>query len=111
MQIIESSMVGVRSSAMRLTRRGSPLRFEIYPMVHVGEPAFYATVTRRLRECDLIVAEGVGGADPPPDPERPSRWNAGLSTLTASYELPAKFERAGLVRQHIPFDQLGVPVR
>ncbi|NMO53978.1 hypothetical protein HH310_22700 [Actinoplanes sp. TBRC 11911] len=98
MQIVEVSVVGVRSAVLRLTRRETPLRFEIYPMVHVGEPAFYAAVTERLRRCDLIVAEGVGG-------------NAAVSALTAAYRLPAHFERSGLVEQNIRYASLGKPVR
>jgi hypothetical protein len=97
MQIIEVSVVGVRSAVLRLTRRDTPLRFEFYPMVHIGEPAFYAAVTDRLRRCDLVIAEGVGGST--------------VNTLTASYRLPARFERSGLVEQHIPYDEIGVPVR
>jgi hypothetical protein len=97
MQIIEQSVAGVRSAVLRLTRRDTPLRFEIYPMVHIGEPAFYAAVARRLRRCDLVVAEGVG------------RTPAG-SLLTMSYRLPARFERSGLVVQDIDYASLGVPV-
>jgi hypothetical protein len=40
MQIIEVSVIGVRSGVLRLTRPDTPLRFEIYPMVHIGEPAW-----------------------------------------------------------------------
>ncbi|MCY1145035.1 hypothetical protein OWR29_44150 [Actinoplanes sp. Pm04-4] len=100
MQIVEVSDFGVRSAVLRLTRAGTPLRFEFYPMVHVGEPAFYAAVTERLRRCDLVVAEGVG---------RGGSWAAGA--LSLSYQLPARFRRSGLVEQDIPLDSLGVPVR
>lgn len=114
MQIIEVSVVGVRSSVLTLTRRESPLRFIFYPMIHIGEPAFYAAVERRLRRCDLIVAEGVGGARSG-DGELPSeKRTAGqfaVSALTASYKLPARFERSGLVLQNIDYAALGVPVR
>ena len=114
MQIIEVSMIGVRSSVLRLTRRDTPLRFEIFPMVHIGEPAFYAAVAERLRRCDLVVAEGVGRTDAPGESGAPRR-RAGtaaavVSTLTASYRLPARFERSGLVRQDIRWEALGVPV-
>jgi hypothetical protein len=61
MQIVEVSIAGVRSAVLRLRRHDTLLRFLIYPMVHVGEPAFYAAVTERLRGCDLIVTEGVDG--------------------------------------------------
>jgi hypothetical protein len=40
MQIIEVSVIGFRSGVLRLTRPDTPLRFEIYPMVHIGEPAW-----------------------------------------------------------------------
>jgi hypothetical protein len=112
MQIVEVSIAGVRSSVLRLTRRDTPLRFEFYPMVHVGEPAFYAAVTERLRRCDLIVAEGVGGVATPGGGRRAGDTrSAAVSALTASYELPAWFERSGLVEQNIRYRTLGVPVR
>ena len=114
MQIIEVSMTGVRSSVLRLTRHDSPLRFEIFPMVHIGEPAFYAAVAERLRRCDLVVAEGVGGVATGNGrvrsrPRTPGA--AAVSALTVSYQLPAWFERSGLVEQNIRYDALGVPVR
>ena len=113
MQIIEVSVTGVRSAVLRLTRRATPLRFEIFPMVHVGEPAFYAAVAERLRHCGLIVAEGLGRAGAPAEsgPAHLAGRSAAVSALTASYRLPAWFERSGLVEQNIQYDTLGVPVR
>jgi hypothetical protein len=111
-QIIEVSVIGVRSAVLTLTRGGSPLRFEIYPMVHIGEPAFYAAVAQRLRHCDLVLAEGVG-RPPPGDGGSASGTRTGsaaVSALTASYRLPAWFARSGLVEQHIDYASLGVPV-
>ncbi|MDN3351163.1 hypothetical protein [Actinomadura sp. DC4] len=58
MQFIESSIVGVRSAVLTLACRASPMRFMLFPMVHVGEPAFFRDVTVRLRDCAVIVAEG-----------------------------------------------------
>jgi hypothetical protein len=114
MQIIEVSVIGVRSSVLRLTRHDTPLRFEIFPMVHIGEPAFYTAVAERLRRCDLILAEGVGRTATS-DESGLARSAAGrsavVSALTASYRLPAWFERSGLVEQNIRYDTLGVPVR
>ncbi len=114
MQIIEVSVIGVRSSVLRLTRPDIPLRFEVFPMVHIGEPAFYAEVTRRLRRCDLIVAEGVGGVATADGRVRAAPRSAGasaVSALTISYQLPAWLQRSGLVEQNIRYDTLGVPVR
>lgn len=58
MQFIESSVIGVRSAVLTLARRESPMRFMLFPMVHVGERSFYDQVTARLRNCAIIVAEG-----------------------------------------------------
>jgi hypothetical protein len=59
MQYLESSIIGVRSAVITMRRRTTPLRFVLFPMVHVAEPAFYAAVEARAGRCDLIVAEGV----------------------------------------------------
>jgi hypothetical protein len=114
MQIIEVSVVGVRSSVLRLTRHDTALRFMIFPMVHLGEPAFYATVEDRLRRCDLIVAEGVGRpgtSETSAAAPKTAGRSAAVSALTVSYRLPARFRRCGLVVQNIGYDSLGVPVR
>lgn len=124
MQILEATDYAVRSAALRLTRRETPLQFLVFPMVHIAERSFYADVTDRLRRADLIVAEGVGGPAepefddpalhwpglemddlPPPKP----RWGA-VSALTAGYRLAARYDRLGLVEQDIDYDALGVPV-
>src|SRR5690242_20167722 len=65
MQFIESSIVGVRSAVLTLGRRASPMRFMLFPMVHVGERSFYDQVTARLRTCAIIVAEGAPSASVP----------------------------------------------
>lgn len=122
MQIIEVTDLAVRSAALRLTRRDAPLRFEIFPMVHIAEPQFYAAVTQRLRRTDLIVYEGVGRPEEAIDPTlswpgleledlppKRAKWNA-MSAMTASYRLAARFDRLGLVEQDIDYESLGVPV-
>jgi hypothetical protein len=58
-QYIESSVIGVRSAVITLKRRTTPLRFVLFPMVHVAERSFYDEVAARLRGCDHIVAEGT----------------------------------------------------
>jgi len=83
MQIIEVSVIGVRSGVLRLTRRDTPLRFEIFPMVHIGEPAFYTAVAERLRRCDLIVAEGVGRPATPDESGRSRRAASGSAAVSA----------------------------
>ena len=59
MQFIESSIIGIRSAVITLTRRTTPLKFILFPMVHVAEQRFYDEVAARARLCQLIVAEGA----------------------------------------------------
>ena len=59
MQYIESSVIGIRSAVITLKRQTTPLRFVLFPMVHVAEPDFYRRVAALAGECDLIVAEGA----------------------------------------------------
>ena len=59
MQIIESSVYGVRSAIYRLEPRRTGPAFTLFPMIHVGEPAYYDDISRRLADCDLILYEGV----------------------------------------------------
>lgn len=101
MQIIEFTDLGVRSAVIRLRRRGTPMQFVLYPMIHMAQPAFYTAVTRRLKRADVIVAEGVGGGS------RPSVLSG---ALTMSYSVLRFNRRAGLVEQDIDFGALGVPV-
>jgi hypothetical protein len=130
MQIIEVTDFAVRSAVLRLTRPGTPLRFEIFPMVHTAEPGFYDAVAERLRRTDLVVAEGIGAPEPEPvadldletaslnwpgleiDEEalRARRTSLAASAITASYRIPARFGNLGLVQDSIDYDDLGVPV-
>ena len=59
MQFIESSIIGLRSAVTTFTRPATPLRFTLFPMVHVGEQQFYDEVAARARLCQVIVAEGI----------------------------------------------------
>jgi hypothetical protein len=89
--------MGLRSAVIELRRKDTPLRFVLFPMLHLGEPSFYEAVTERLRECDLVVAEGIQGK---------SRTASGL---TLSYRL-VKRGRLGLVAQRLDLQSLGVQV-
>jgi hypothetical protein len=130
MQIVEVTDFAVRSSVLRLTRPGTPLQYEIFPMIHTAEPQFYAAVADRLRRAGLIVAEGVGAPEQAPAAERDleiasldwpgleidaealrvRRGGLAASAITASYRIPARFGSLGLVEENIDYDQLGVPV-
>jgi hypothetical protein len=59
MQFIESSIIGIRSAVTTLTHETTPLKFILFPMVHVAEQQFYDEVAARARLCQIIVAEGV----------------------------------------------------
>lgn len=98
MQIVEANDYSVRVAELRLKRPDSPMQFVLFPMLHVGSPAFYLDVTRRLRGVDVIVAEGFDG---------PSRAGA---RLTSSYRMMAADPGSGLVVQDLDVDALGVPV-
>lgn len=95
MQFIEASIIGLRSAVITLKSRASPLKFTLFPMVHVGERAFYDEVAARAGQCQLIVAEGV-----------PSRF------------APAQLWMSRIRRDHLvdqtdalDLEALGVPVR
>jgi len=97
-QIVEVSVTGVRSAVITLQRSQTPMRFVLFPMLHLGDPAFYRSVSARLRDCDLVVAEGVSGR------------SAVTAALTLAYRLPGRSPRLGLVVQGIDYEALGVPV-
>lgn len=85
MQIIESTAFGVRSAVFRFEKSGRSPDFIVFPMIHVAEAQYYAEISRRLDECDIVLFEGVGS-------------RAG-NLLTASYRFLAKNPRLGLVSQ------------
>lgn len=87
MQIIEVTGYAVRSAVITMRRTGTPLEFVIFPMLHVASPAFYSRVRIRLRECDLIVLEGVRGK------------SLGVSALTLAYRFAPRRRRSGLQEQ------------
>jgi hypothetical protein len=47
MQFIESSIIGLRSAVTTLRHRTTPLRFILFPTVHVAEQQFYDDVAAR----------------------------------------------------------------
>jgi hypothetical protein len=61
MQIVEVSVIGVRSAVITLTRRDTSMQIVLFPMLHLGSAVFYRQVTSRLRGCQLVVAEGIRG--------------------------------------------------
>jgi hypothetical protein len=88
-------------TVLRLTRRDTPLRFEIIPMVHVGEPAFCTAVAQRLpplRSDRRRRCRRQGHGRRRVACAAPSSGSVAVSALTSSYRLPSRFRRTGLVR-------------
>jgi hypothetical protein len=96
-QIVEVTETAVRVAELQLERRQSPLRFVLYPMLHVGSPEFYAEVSRRLRDVDAVVAEGG-------DDSR-AAW-----TLTAGYRALVDDTRRHLMLQHLDYPSTGAEI-
>ncbi len=59
MQILESSALGLRSARIVLSRQDHPLQVTLFPMVHMGEAAFFETVYRDDFSRDIVLVEGV----------------------------------------------------
>lgn len=97
-QIVESSVVGTRCAVLRCTRRGGGPVVRVFPMLHVAAPEFYREVERRLRECDLLVVEGIDGDSAVGD------------ALMATYKVIPANDDSGLVEDDIPYGDLGVPI-
>jgi hypothetical protein len=98
MQLIEVSIIGVRSAAIQLRHRTEPLTVLLFPMIHMGRPAFYRDVARRLRQCDVVVAEGL---------DRPS--STGYAYVLAA-RLTLQYGARQLGTQDIDYETLGIPV-
>jgi hypothetical protein len=97
-QFIEVSVTGVRSAVITLRAPGRPQRIVLFPMLHLGTPAFYADVTARLGQCPVVLAEGIR------DRSLVTR------ALTISYRLPGRRARLGLVEQRIDYSRLNAEV-
>lgn len=84
MQILESSIVGLRTARMVFSNRTSPVTITLYPMVHVGDERFYKETYEEAFSHDVVLVEGV-------------RSPVGRN-LTRSYRW-LNFQKLGLVRQ------------
>jgi hypothetical protein len=61
MQLLECSPLGLRSARQRLTSPNSPVSVTLFPMVHVGDAAFFDRIYRDAFSHDVVLVEGVGG--------------------------------------------------
>lgn len=98
MQIVEATDFGVRAVVLQLRRKGSPLKFTLFPMVHVGTPEYFAEVESRVARCDLAVVEGIRGE------------STTGRLLTATYRVSTLLDRNGLVLQDLRLSELGIPL-
>jgi len=91
-------VTGVRSAVITLRAPDRPQRIVLFPMMHLGAPAFYAGVTARLGQCAVVLAEGI------------SEHSLITRGLTTSYRLPGRRGRLGLVEQQIDYSRLSAEV-
>lgn len=98
MQFIEVSVTGVRSAVITLRAPDRPQHIVLCPMLHLGTPAFYASVTARLGQCAVVLAEGI------------NEHSLLTRALTTSYRLPGRRGRLGLVEQRIDYSRLSATV-
>lgn len=96
-QILEASLLGLRSAALRLRHRRTPLQFLVIPMVHMANAGFYREVTRLLRKADIVVVEGIRGTSA-----------AGMA-LTSTYRV-LRLRHIELVYDSVPYKTLGKPL-
>lgn len=96
MQILESSVLGLRTSRMEFESRNSSVTVTLYSMVHVGEERFYDETYAEAFAHDVVLVEGV-------------RSSVGRN-LTRSYRW-LDFEKLGLVPQPKVPVQEGISAR
>ncbi len=59
MQLIESSIIGLRSARHRMASGSKRPVVTLFPMVHIGEPDFYETVYAQACKADVVLTEGI----------------------------------------------------
>jgi hypothetical protein len=97
-QIVETTALGVRVIVLTLKRRESPMRFLLFPMIHVGLPEFYESVRAQVEKCDVVVLEGIRGRSMP------------VSWLTMSYRITRFSRRSKLIVQNLRAKSFDIPV-
>lgn len=59
MQLIDSSALGLRSARLTFKNANSNITITLFPMIHLGETAFYEAVYRDACAHDAVLVEGV----------------------------------------------------
>jgi hypothetical protein len=85
MQIIDSSELGLRSARLLFRSSTSSVTVTLFPMIHLGEAAFYEAVYRDAFAHDAVLVEGVR--------------SRALRRMTRVYRWIADDKRIGLVVQ------------
>jgi hypothetical protein len=96
-QVLEVTPLGLRSAALRLRHRQTPLQFLVIPMMHMANASFYRGVTRLLQDTDIVVVEGIRGR------------SVISAALTATYRV-LRWRRVDLVSDCVPYANLGKPL-
>lgn len=96
MQILESSMLGLRTARMEFRKSDSGIAITLFPMVHVGEERFYTEAYADAFNHDVVLVEGVRSPI--------------TRHLTRSYRW-LDFRKLGLVLQPRTPPQKAVPAR
>jgi hypothetical protein len=80
MQIIEGSILGVRSARLHFKHPTNRIAVTLFPMIHIGEAQFYRTAYQDAFGHDVTLVEGV---DSPISKRitRSYRWMLGSKTL------------------------------
>ena len=86
MQFVEKNSFNVRSAICHLKSKDSAIVFHLFPMVHIGSKEFYAEVSQKLAEYDLVLTEGVNNSRK-------------ANLLTLSYRIVRHIRRMDLVTQ------------
>jgi hypothetical protein len=97
MQILESTMIGLRSARITMRRSGSLTEITLFPMLHVAEASFFRAVYEDAYQHDVILVEGVSG----PLAKRLTRsyrWMAASPRLGLALQGSAKPARTGSAR-------------
>src|SRR5579871_1057484 len=91
MQILENSLVGLRSARISLVSPESDTVITLFPMVHVGELDFYRSVYEDACDHDIVLIEGINSPITA-RVTRSYRWMLGSKRLKLS--LPPRFPSA-----------------
>jgi len=94
MQIVEVSPFGARAARIGLGSATSTLEVTLFPMVHIGEAAFYDAVYADALDHDVVLMEGVSSSLAR-RLTRSYRWATGSRRLglqlQSSYRPPPKY--------------------